>query len=219
MTSRTACCHQTPQYQSCLSQSKEFGCYNALDCFSGGVCYCVFYMHSTTSDVWFEGTMHWHEVSLQTWRGNCIRNSENKTWVYSYIPCLQKVMQVSLDIKNMLFFDCLGIVHQEFVPPGQKVNQHYFWKKVCWKHAEQWWNQDQFIHHDSVLNWTALSVHFGTLKIQLCSLILFAHLIWLLVTSCFWEWDSSCESVISRMPQRFWSSFWSFYMWFQNKIQ
>jgi hypothetical protein len=76
--------------------------------------------------------MHWHEVSLQTWRGNCIRNSENETWVYSYIPRLQKVMQVSLEIKTMLmlFFGCRGIVHQEFVPSGQVVNQHYFWKEV-----------------------------------------------------------------------------------------
>lgn len=111
--SRIACCHQMPQHQSCLSQSKEYGHYNPLDCFSGGVCYCVLYMQSTTSDGWFEGTMHWHEVSLQTWRGNCIRNSENKTWVYSYIPHLQKVTQVSLEIKTMLmlFFDCQAIVH------------------------------------------------------------------------------------------------------------
>jgi hypothetical protein len=93
------------------------------------------------------------------------------------------------------------------------VNQHYFWKEVCWKHPEQWWNQDRFIHHDSVLNWTAFSVHSGTLKIWLCSLILFAHLIWLLVFSaCFWDWGSGCESVISRMPHRVRSSFWSFYM-------
>jgi hypothetical protein len=97
------------------------------------------------------------------------------------------------------------------------VNQHYFWKEVFWKHPEQWWNQDWFIHHDSVLNWFALSVHSGTLKIWLCSLILFAHLIRLLVISaCFWEWDSSCESVISMMPQRYRSSFWSFYMQFQK---
>lgn len=218
MASRTACYYQMPQYRSCLSQPNESGCYNPLGCFSGGVCYCVFYMHCTTSDGWFEGTLQWHEVSLQTWRGNCISNSEKKTWVYSYIPHLQKVTQVSLDIKTMLilFFDCQGIVLQEFVPPGQVVNQHYFWK-VCWKHPEQWWNQDQFIQHDSVLNWTALSVHSGTLKILLCSLILFAHLIWLLVISaCFCEWDSGCESVISGMPRRFRSSFWSFYMWFQK---
>ena len=132
MASRTACCHQMPQYQSCLSQPDVFGCCNPLDFFSGDVCYCV-YMHSTTSDGQFEGTMHWHEVSLQTWRGNCIRNSENKTWVYSYIPRLQKGTQVCLDIKTMLmlFFDCQGIVHQEFVPPGQVVNQHCFWKEVC----------------------------------------------------------------------------------------
>jgi len=77
--------------------------------------------------------MHWHEVSLQAWRENCIRNSENKIWVCSYILRLQKVTQVSLDIKTMLmlFFDCQGIVHQEFVPPGQVVNQHYFCKEVC----------------------------------------------------------------------------------------
>jgi hypothetical protein len=33
-----------------------------------------------------------------------------------------------LNIKNMLviFFDSEGIVHQEFVPPGQTVDQHYY---------------------------------------------------------------------------------------------
>jgi multidrug resistance efflux pump len=40
---------------------------------------------------------------------------------------LKKVRQARLNIKSMLvIFDCEGIVHQEFVPPGQMVNQHYY---------------------------------------------------------------------------------------------
>jgi hypothetical protein len=104
------------------------------------------------------------------------------------LPHLQKATQVNLDTRSMLmrFFDCQGVVLQEFVPPGQVVNQHYFWKEVCRKHPEQWWNKDRFIHHDSVLNCNALSGHSSTLKMRLCSPILFAHLIWLLVISaCF----------------------------------
>jgi hypothetical protein len=61
--------------------------------------------------------------------------------------------------------DCEGTVHQEFVPPGQTVSQHYYWKvskclreQVCQKHPEKWWNQDWFICHNNAQAHTALSV-------------------------------------------------------------
>lgn len=37
----------------------------------------------------------------------------------------------------MTFFDFEGIVHQEFVPPGQ----------ACCKHLEEWHNQAWLVHH------------------------------------------------------------------------
>jgi hypothetical protein len=71
------------------------------------------------------------------------------------------------NFKTMLviFFDCEGIFHQEFIPPGQTVNQHYY--LVVWKHLreqirrerpERWRNQDWLLHHDNAPAHTALSV-------------------------------------------------------------
>jgi hypothetical protein len=71
------------------------------------------------------------------------------------------------NIKSMLVivFDCEGIDHQEFVPPGQTVNQNYHLEvlkhlreQVHQNHLEQWWNQDWLLHHDNVPVHTALSV-------------------------------------------------------------
>jgi transposase len=65
----------------------------------------------------------------------------------------------------VIFFDCEGSVHQEFVPPGQTVNQHYYlevWKRlreqVHRKRPERWRNQDWVLHHDNAPAHTALSV-------------------------------------------------------------
>jgi hypothetical protein len=43
-------------------------------------------------------------------------------------PRPKKARKVRSNIKSMLmiFFDCEGTVHQEFVPPGQTVNQYYY---------------------------------------------------------------------------------------------
>jgi histone-lysine N-methyltransferase SETMAR len=71
------------------------------------------------------------------------------------------------NIKSMLaiFFEREGIVHQEFVPPGQTVNQHYYLEvlkclreQVHRKRPERWRNQDWLLHNDSASAHTALSV-------------------------------------------------------------
>jgi FMN phosphatase YigB (HAD superfamily) len=55
----------------------------------------------------------------------------------------------------VLFFDFEGTLHQEFVPPGQTVNQHYleFLKRlreqIRRKRPERWRNQDWLRHHDN----------------------------------------------------------------------
>jgi hypothetical protein len=64
-----------------------------------------------------------------------------------------------------IFFDCVGIVHQEFVPPGQTLNHHYYLEvlkrlreQVRRKRSERWRNQDWLLHHDNAPAHTALSV-------------------------------------------------------------
>jgi hypothetical protein len=60
-------------------------------------------------------------------------------------PCMKEARQVRSNIKSMMmrFSDCEGTVHQKFVPPDQKVNQHYYKeesqslrKQVHQKHPE-----------------------------------------------------------------------------------
>jgi hypothetical protein len=76
-------------------------------------------------------------------------------------------VKLGSNIKSMLviFFDCEGIVHQEFVPPGQTVNQHHYLEvlkclreQVRRERLERWRNQDWLLHHDNAPAHTALSV-------------------------------------------------------------
>jgi len=67
----------------------------------------------------------------------------DETWVYAYdletktqsskwkspgLPRAKKARQVRSNIKSMLicFFDQKGIIHKEFVPPGQTVNAAFY---------------------------------------------------------------------------------------------
>jgi histone-lysine N-methyltransferase SETMAR len=82
--------------------------------------------------------------------------TQDKTWVH----CYDRETSSSLSGTAHPL-----IVHLEFVPPGQTVNQQYYWEvlqhlkePVHRKSQEQWRNQDWFIHHDIALACTALSV-------------------------------------------------------------
>jgi len=55
------------------------------------------------------------------------------------------------------FFDQKGIVHKEFVLPGQRVNAAFYVEvlkrlreNVRRKRLDQWWNNTWLLHHDNV---------------------------------------------------------------------
>ena len=73
-------------------------------------------------------------------------------------PRPKKARQVRSNIKPMLicFFHQKGIVHKQFVPPGQTVNAAFYvevlkrlWEIVRRKRPDQWRNNTWFLHHDN----------------------------------------------------------------------
>jgi len=83
------------------------------------------------------------------------------------IPHDQKVPSVQIKSQNNVadFFYIRGIVHYEFAPTGQTVNQVYYLEvlerlreKVRWKRPEHFVNNSWILHHDNAPAHTALSV-------------------------------------------------------------
>jgi len=77
-------------------------------------------------------------------------------WKTPNSPKPKKAWEVQSDVKIMLisFFDANGIVHKEFVPPGQTVNQQFYLKvlktlrdSVRKKRPEMWSSSDWFLHN------------------------------------------------------------------------
>jgi len=106
----------------------------------------------------------------------------DETWVYKYDPEMKrqsaqwktanspqpkKFRQSKSRVKTMLltFFDIKWIVHYEFVPTGQTVNQVYYFEvlerlreKVRQKRPELFANNSCNLHHNNAPAHTALSV-------------------------------------------------------------
>jgi hypothetical protein len=101
-------------------------------------------------------------------------------WVYAYDPETQQqssqwkspsspcpnARQVHSNIKTMsiMYSDTDRIVHHEFVPQGQTVNQHFYrgvpqclQEAVRLKHPGKWCADDWLLHHDNAPAHTALS--------------------------------------------------------------
>ncbi|CAK9816200.1 Mariner Mos1 transposase [Anthophora plagiata] len=106
----------------------------------------------------------------------------DETWIYAYDPETvdqsseyrakgeerpKKSRQSRSKIKVMLtvFFDYRGVVHYEFLPPGQTVNKEYYLSVMrCLREAirkkrpELWRNNSWFLHHDNAPSHTALVI-------------------------------------------------------------
>ena len=55
-------------------------------------------------------------------------------WKSPQSPCPKKVRQSRSKIKTTLtvFFDWEGVVHQEYIPPGQTINKVYYLNVLHW---------------------------------------------------------------------------------------
>ncbi len=94
------------------------------------------------------------------------KKQASSQWKTPNSPKPKKARQVRSNVKIMLIsFDANGIVHKEFVPPGQTVNQQFYLEvlkrlrySVRKKRPEMWSSGDCFLHHDNLTAHTALSV-------------------------------------------------------------
>jgi len=71
----------------------------------------------------------------------------------------------------IVFFDIQGIVHKEFIPPGQTVNGKFYCEVLKWlrkdiwrKHPDKWKKNNWFLHRDIVPAHTLLVQQFLTSK-------------------------------------------------------
>ncbi|XP_011263146.2 uncharacterized protein LOC105255530 [Camponotus floridanus] len=104
----------------------------------------------------------------------------DETWIYAYDPKTtdqsseyrakgeakpKRSRQSRSKIKIMLtaFIDYRGVVHSEFLPPGQTVNKEYYLsvmrrlrEAIRKKRPELWANNSWFLHHDNAPSHTAL---------------------------------------------------------------
>ena len=83
---------------------------------------------------------------------------QSMQWKTPSSPRPKKARQVHSNINSVLiiFLDIRGIVHKEFVPPGQTVNGKFYWEvlrrlreNVRRKWPEMWKNGNWLLHHDN----------------------------------------------------------------------
>ena len=95
------------------------------------------------------------------------RKQASRQWKTPASPRPKKIGQVRSNVKIMLicFFEIQGIVHGEFVPRGQTVNQDFYLgvlkrlkERVRRKRPEMWRPGELLIHHDNAPAHTALRI-------------------------------------------------------------
>ena len=89
---------------------------------------------------------------------NQLTKQQNLEWKSALSPRPKKVKVFKSKIKVMLiaFFDVHGIVHAEFLPQGQTINQHVYknilqrlMRSVREKRRELWETRSWLLHHDN----------------------------------------------------------------------
>ena len=92
---------------------------------------------------------------------------QSRQWKSPSSPRPRKARMSKSKVKVMLivFFDCKGLVHYEFVPEGQTVNQEFYkavlvrlMEKVRRKRRNLWENKQWLLHHDNAPAHSALSI-------------------------------------------------------------
>jgi len=90
---------------------------------------------------------------------------QSSEWHTSNLPRTKKARMSKSRVKSMLiiFFDSKGIIHKEFVPPGQTVNPTFYLQvlerlrnrvvRVCHEIANTW-----FLQHDNAPSHTSFAV-------------------------------------------------------------
>jgi len=92
---------------------------------------------------------------------------QSSQWKSASSPTPKKTRQVKSNVKTVLicFFDIKALVHFEFVPQGQTVNQQFYHEvlkrlrdAVRRKRPELWRSGEWLLYHDNAPAHTALSV-------------------------------------------------------------
>ena len=163
----------------------------------------------------------------------------DETWVFKYDPetkrqCCEwqsygsprpvKAWKLKLKVTVMLIvlFDIQGIIHFEFLPQGQTVNQtiykDIFWhlmKSVCDKRQSLWEVHAWMLHHDNAPAHQALSIcqflaerNIATLKytppfsnLALCDFFLFPKIKSVLKETQFFDVDSIKMAVMTELKK------------------
>ncbi|UYV80409.1 hypothetical protein LAZ67_19000120 [Cordylochernes scorpioides] len=69
-----------------------------------------------------------------------------------------RVFKSKLKCRLITLFDVKVLVHYEFVPKCQTINQHYYLDAVRQKIPEKWHQKNWLLHHDNARPHTAVTV-------------------------------------------------------------
>ncbi len=122
---------------------------------------------------------------------------------WSKITACERTSFPKIENKNdayLLFFDCEGVVHKEFVPEGQTVTKEFYFRVFCWGalHVEK----SQFqssprpcpgAHHTNCAANLGQKKKKAPVLATLCTLP-----IWVLRTICIPQIENGTERVINK---------------------